>query len=69
MRKIELTEEQYKLLVSCIKYMYDNQTCWLEEEEHIHNKKFVEDMHKQHDDLKFLKEYVENLGKSMEENK
>ena len=67
MRKIELTEEQYKLLVSCIKYMYDSQSCWIDEEEHITNKKFVESMHKQHEDLKFLKEYVENLEKNLEE--
>jgi hypothetical protein len=67
MRKIELTEDQYKLLVSCIKYMYDNQVCWLDEEEHITNKEFVESMHKQHEDLKFLKEYVENLEKNLEE--
>ena len=63
MRTIKLTEEYYKLIKRSINYMYESQCAWIDEEEHITNKEFVENMHKQHKDLKILKEFVESIEK------
>ena len=62
MRIMSLSESDYNLIKRCIDYYYESQMAWIDEEEHITNKDFVETMHVQHEKVRRLKNYVDSVS-------